>query len=54
MSKRINHLLPFDARVKRVLLLMRENSSSGETDVTILGLTALQNKATKGKLPLTG
>ena len=54
MLKRIKHLLPFDARVKRVLPLMRENSSSGETDVTMLDLTALQNKATKGKLPLTG
>lgn len=54
MLKRIKHLLPFDARVKRVLPLMRENSSSGETDDIMPDLTALQNKATKGKLPLIG
>ena len=53
MLKRIKHLLPFDGRVKLVLPLMRENSSSGVTDDTMLDLTALQNKATKGKLPLT-
>ena len=33
---------------------MRENSSSGETDDTMLDLTAIQNKATEGKLPLIG
>ena len=33
---------------------MRENSSSGETDDTMLDLTAIQNKATEGKLPFIG
>ena len=32
MLKRIKYLLPFGARVRRVLSLIREDSSSGETD----------------------